>query len=148
MKTGLSKRLLLLLGCFSGMVLTLLIVAIIAYIYIIAIQGTRVTNLQNYYVDCQKYYEQEKIAPETTEDLINFCKKTYPDAYPFWKPLEDGSIKYYRLSDDTWAILSLDGAPGFVLTERIKAGHTFHQRWIRRMPYKIEDSPEMVLLVN
>ena len=101
MKTSQSKRLLLLLGCFSGMVLTLLIVAIIAYIYIIAIQGTRVTNLQNYYVDCQKYYEQEKIAPETTEDLINFCKITYPDAYPFWKPLEDGSIKYYRLSDDT-----------------------------------------------
>lgn len=133
------------LGYLTGTVLTVLFLTIITYLYIMAIQGTRVTNIQNYYMNCQKFFEKNKRSPETEDEFVEFVKKEYPASLAFWKPLENGTIKYYRLSDETWLILALDGAPGFVLTERVKVGQSFHQRWVRRCPLKIEDVPETIL---
>jgi len=143
MKKQKNLMIFFLLGFFSGVLLTSIFIKAFINIHEIAIGKTRETAICASYDQCREFYEQNKKSPDSVKSLIEFCKQKYTNGYAYLYFLEDGSIQYRRLNEETWILFALDGGLGYVAAERIKAGGVFRRRLTKVSPkYKIIENDE------
>lgn len=62
--------------------------------------------MARYNIICTEYFNTNGSSPESTNDLIRYFESRNKGNSEFMTSLKDGSIRYYRLSNNLWAFVS------------------------------------------